>query len=289
MVAGSDGKPAKDDKGNTIAYNKWTARLLKAAYNYQASVKDPGAFAHNAKYIIELLYNSIDDLNAKISKPVDMATLHRDDSGHFAGDTAPFRDWDDTGVVPAGCAKCHSAGGLPQFLANGGSLFLSGTGSLQITGVVGQPTANGFMCTTCHDSAAGFPARYAVTTVPFPSGAKLTFSTEKDANGNLKPVDSNLCIECHQGRESTVSVNKYLTGKAPDKVDATISFKNVHYFAAGATLFGSAAQGAYQYDGKQYVGQNTEHPLNQCTQCHEVHQLGVQVDACKGCHTNVKA
>ncbi len=288
MVAGSDGKPAKDDKGNTIAYNKWTARLLKATYNYQASVKDPGAFAHNAKYIIELLYDSIDDLNAKVSKPIDMTKLHRDDSGHFAGDTTPFRDWDSTGEVPAGCAKCHSAGGLPQFLHNGGSLFLSSTGSLQITGVVGQPTANGFMCTTCHDSAAGFPARYAVTTVPFPSGAKLTFSTEKDADGNLKPVDSNLCIECHQGRESTVSVNKYLTGKAPDKVDATISFKNVHYFAAGATLFGSAAQGAYQYDGKQYVGQNTEHPLNQCTQCHEVHQLSVQVDACKGCHTNVK-
>ncbi len=54
------------------------ARLLKAAYNYQVSVKDPGAFAHNAKYIIELLYDSIEDLNGKISKPVDMTKLARD-------------------------------------------------------------------------------------------------------------------------------------------------------------------------------------------------------------------
>ena len=87
--------------------------MLKAAYNYQVSAKDPGAFAHNAKYIIELLYDSIDDLNGKISKPVDMTKLARDDAGHFAGDTEPFRHWDSTGEVPAGCAKCHSADGLP--------------------------------------------------------------------------------------------------------------------------------------------------------------------------------
>ena len=29
------------------------------------------------------------------------------------------------------------------------------------------------------------------------------------------------------------------------------------------------------------------HPLNKCTDCHEVHQLTVKVDACKGCHTSV--
>jgi hypothetical protein len=47
----------------TAAYASWTARLLKAAYNYQLSVKDPGAFAHNAKYIVQLLYDSLADLN----------------------------------------------------------------------------------------------------------------------------------------------------------------------------------------------------------------------------------
>jgi hypothetical protein len=285
LAAASDGTVAKDAQGNTLAYTKWTARLLKAAYNYQVSAKDPGAFAHNAKYIIELLYDSIDDLNAKISKPVDMSKLARDDAGHFAGNTEPFRHWDGEGEVAAACAKCHSATGLPEYIHNGGTEVVTKSG-VQITGVVGQPPANGFMCSTCHDEA-NWPNRYAVVSVPFPSGVSLTFSTEKDADGNLKPVDANLCIECHQGRESTVTVNNYLAGKPLDTADPKISFKNVHYFAAGATLFGDAAKGAYEYDNQKYVGQNTIHPLNKCTDCHDVHQLTVKVEACKGCHTNV--
>jgi hypothetical protein len=37
-------------------------RLVKTTYNYQMSVKDPGAFAHNAKYILQILCNSILDV-----------------------------------------------------------------------------------------------------------------------------------------------------------------------------------------------------------------------------------
>jgi hypothetical protein len=266
---GTDGK----------AYANWTPRLLKAAYNYQASAKDPGAFAHNAKYIIELLYDSIEDMGGDVSK------LHRDDAGHFAGNTEPFRHWDEQGEVPAGCAKCHSASGLPEYIHNNGTEVITKSG-VQITGVVAQPIANGFACATCHDTS-NFPNRLAVVNVPFPSGVSLTFSTEKDADGNLKPVDANLCIECHQGRESTVTVNNYLAGKDVDTADPKISFKNVHYFAAGATLFGDAAKGAYQYDKQTYVGQNLTHPLNKCTDCHDVHALNVKTDACKTCHTNV--
>jgi hypothetical protein len=36
------------------AYASWTPRLLRAAYNYQWVQKDPGAFAHNGKFIIPL-------------------------------------------------------------------------------------------------------------------------------------------------------------------------------------------------------------------------------------------
>jgi hypothetical protein len=287
FVAGADGKPSKDDKGNPVGYNVWTARLLKAAYNYQTSVKDPGAFAHNAKYMIELTYDSIDDLNGKISKAVDLTKLNRDDAGHFAGNTMPFRDWDSTGVVPAACAKCHSAGGLPQYIASGGTIVVA-KGGPYITGTTNQPVANGFMCTTCHDTSAGFPARYAVTNVPFPNGKTLTFSTEKDADGNLKPVDANLCLECHQGRESTVTMNLALSAfKEQDKADKAIRFKNIHYLAAGATLFGTDAQGAYEYDGQKYVGYNAQHPLNKCTDCHDVHKLTVKTDACASCHGSI--
>ena len=247
------------------AFASWTPRLLKAAYNYQVSIKDPGAFAHGNKYIVELLYDSIEDLGGDVSK------LARDDAGHFAGNTEPFRHWDGeeegNGMVPGTCARCHSATGLPQFIAEGAN--------------ISNPASNGFQCSTCHDEA-NWPNRYAVSSVTFPSGKVVSFAV--DAEGKPAADDSNLCIECHQGRESTVSVDKTLAGLDPDTVSDKIRFRNVHYFAAGATLFGNDVQGAYQFEGKDYVGQNTVHPLNKCKDCHDVHALQAKTDACATCH-----
>jgi hypothetical protein len=225
-----------------------------------------------------------------------MGKLHRDDAAHFAGNTEPFRHWDAEGEVPFACAKCHSATGLPEFLNSGGSLVLTTSGALTVAGISNQPIANGFMCATCHDDLTKFTRR-AVTTVPFPSGASLTFSTEKDADGNLIPVDSNLCIECHQGRESTNSVNAAVRGIGDNEIKLradgktnVISFRNIHYFAAGATLFGDLAKGLYQYDGQKYNGQFTHGDLGptQCAECHNVHALTVNVELCANCHKTVK-
>lgn len=279
-----DGKPDVDSKNANIAYAAWTPRMLEAAFNLQMSFKDPGAFAHGPKYIIQLLYDSTADLNTKLTTKIDMSKMVRDDAGHFAGDTMPFRDWDSTGIVPAGCAKCHSATGLPQFIANGGTEIVTKSG-VQLTGVVAQPASNGFECLTCHNEAK-FPDRLAVVNVPFPSGVNLTLSTKKDDKGNLIAVDSNLCLECHQGRESTVTVNNALAAYTnPDAPDPKIGFKNVHYLAAGATLFGTNAKGMYEYTGKTYDGQNM-HVANytNCTDCHDAHALTVKATACAGCH-----
>ena len=267
---GADGK----------AYPNWTPRLLKAAYNYQVSIKDPGAFAHGNKYIVQLLYDSIADLGG------DVSALARTDAAHFAGDTLPFRDWDDTGTVPFGCVKCHTADGLPTFLKSGGSIVVTSTGTTVVTGVTSMPSANGFMCTTCHNADA-FPERYAIASVTFPSGKTVSLGGQ-DADGKFVADDSNLCILCHMGRESTTSVNNALRGKEDDTVDAKISFKNIHYFAAGATLLGGDVQGAYQYGGKEYLGQNTEHPLNKCQECHDVHALEPKVETCANCHDGAK-
>jgi hypothetical protein len=267
--ADGDGQPDKNDSGSAVSFPNWTPRLLKATYNYQLSVKDPGAFAHNAKYIIELLYDSTADLNEKLGT-IDMSAMHREDPGHFAGSTEPFRHWDSAGEVPAGCSKCHSATGLPQFIKYGAN--------------IGNPTANGFMCTTCHDSS-NFPNRYSVASVTFPSGATVSFGG-KDADGNWVADDSNLCIMCHQGQSSTPTVNKALAGKDPETPDPSIRFANIHYFAAGATLFGNDVQGAYQFDGQTYVGFNATHPINKCAQCHEVHALEVKVETCAACHVD---
>ncbi len=46
------------------SYTAWTPRLLKAAYNYQYVQKDPGMYAHNAKYAGQILYDTLEDLAA---------------------------------------------------------------------------------------------------------------------------------------------------------------------------------------------------------------------------------
>ena len=43
-------------------YAAWTPRLLKAAYNYQFVATDPGAYAHNAPYVLQRLHDSLADL-----------------------------------------------------------------------------------------------------------------------------------------------------------------------------------------------------------------------------------
>jgi hypothetical protein len=271
-----------DDK----AYPNWTPRLLKAAYNYQVSIKDPGAFAHGNKYIVQLLFDSVADLSGDTSK------LARTDAAHFAGDTMPFRDWDynEDGtpnfIVPFGCVKCHTAQGLPTFIKDGGTTVVTSNGTTSTTGVQSLPSSNGFMCSTCHDEA-NFPNRYAVASVVFPSGKTVSLGG-KDADGKFVADDSNLCISCHMGRESSSSMNAALKGKELDTVDPSVRFKNIHYLAAGATLFGNDVQGAYQYEGKEYVGQNMhadeKGKMNKCADCHDVHALEPKVDACQTCH-----
>ena len=78
-------------------------------------------FAHGGKYIIQLVYDSIEDLNSVLSRPIDLTHTRRIDDGHFAGSEEAFRHWDEEGEVPATCSKCHSVNGLPLFLNEGDS------------------------------------------------------------------------------------------------------------------------------------------------------------------------
>jgi hypothetical protein len=247
-----------DDAGER--FGSWTPRLLRAAYNYQVSQKDPGTFAHGGKYIFQLMYDSIEDLGG------DVSNLHRIDHGHFAGSEEAFRHWDEDGAVPASCARCHSADGLPTYLAEGVN--------------ISTEPANGFLCSTCHtDSEYAIPE---VAEVEFPSGA--TVSLEDDVTSPAMQ----LCLNCHQGRASTVSVNSRIAGIAADTVDDSLSFINVHYFAAGATVFGTDVQGGYEYDGKTYNGR-FEHVsgIQTCTDCHDTHALEVKYESCGACHDEV--
>jgi len=258
----------KDANGNgtadadETAYDAWTARLLKAAYNYQTSIKDPGAFAHNAKYVIELLYDSIADLNTKLSAPISLAGASRVDEGHFDGSSEAFRHWDaEAEGVPSGCVKCHTSYGLPKVL-NAETLEAG-------------PPSNGFACSMCHDNVQTFTVRDAGEVI-FPSGLKA----------NLEDA-SNLCMNCHQGRASKKTIDDNI---AADK----LGFVNIHYFAAAASFFGTDVKGGYEYDGKTYAGKNTfpAHggTLNTCVQCHmgtksvaKSHKVTANVANCQ-CH-----
>lgn len=48
------------------AYASWTPRLVRAAYNYHYVHEDPGAYVHNARYVLQLLYDSLEDLGEAV-------------------------------------------------------------------------------------------------------------------------------------------------------------------------------------------------------------------------------
>ena len=261
----ADGTLSEAEAIGDNRFDAWTGRLAKAAYNFQVSKKDPGRYAHGGKYIIQLIYDSITDLNMAVNEPVDLAAANRIDHGHFAGSEEAFRHWDgeeDGGIVPGSCAKCHSATGQPEFITEGV--------------VTSQPASNGLNCGTCHNDVQNFTL-YEVASVRFPSGSTVTFG-ERDSAANM-------CLNCHQGRESTVSVDR-LIGDAPDnEVTEGLRFLNIHYFAAGATLFGTEVKGAYEFEGREYTGFN-EHvgTFNSCTECHDTHALQIVIEDCGECH-----
>jgi len=62
------------DEDETIfpnAYSSFTSRLLRTGFNFQYSVKEPGAYVHNGKYMLQLLYDSIEDLAEVVDVPMD--------------------------------------------------------------------------------------------------------------------------------------------------------------------------------------------------------------------------
>jgi hypothetical protein len=234
--------PEEANYGNQ--YRKWTPRLLKAAYNYQVYLKDPGGYAHGGKYMIQLLYDSLMDLNSAAPNPMTLPGLARNDEGHFDGSSEAWRHWDADGSVPGRCAKCHGYGGLAYFVENGEN--------------VDTPVGNGMLCTTCHaDQPANGNNLITQDSVTFPSGAVLS----------LDDGVSNLCLNCHQGRASKIQVDEKIGSSA-----GNYSFTNIHYFPTAAVLYGTEAQGGYEYERKTYAGRKMFYAhggdFDSCVECH---------------------
>lgn len=184
--------------------------------------------------------------------------------GHFDRGSQPFHDWDKEKEIPAVCARCHGANSLPEYLKEGKN-------------TPAPHVKNGFACTNCHADLLTYE-RYNVPKVTFPGGSTI------DSGHN----DTNLCMTCHQGRESTASVNKAIAGLAFDTPDTKLNFLHVHYFPAGATRYGTEAKVAYEYEDKKYVGHFAHVPnVSTCTGCHQPHTGEVKIDRCGGCHDGI--
>jgi len=185
--------------------------------------------------------------------------------GHFNRSGQPFHYWDKVKEIPEACARCHGANGLPEYLKEGKN-------------TPAPHVKNGFACTNCHADLLTY-ARHKVPKVTFPGGLTV------DSGNN----DANLCMTCHQGRESTASVNKAIAGLAPDTPDSKLSFVHVHYFPAGATKYGTEAKVGYEYEGKTYAGRFAHLPnVSACTGCHQAHGREVRIDRCGGCHDGIR-
>ncbi len=187
-------------------------------------------------------------------------------SGHADATAEAFRHWDedDPAVIPADCARCHSDTGYKDYIGADGTP----------AGTVEADAAPGTVitCTTCHNAATA-----AMDSVVMPSGAEIT-GLGAEAR----------CMQCHQGRESMVSVNASIEGLELDAVSADLRFRNIHYFAAAATKYGTLAKGGYEYEGKTYDG-FFQHVAgySTCVDCHDTHTLELKVEECAGCHGGV--
>jgi len=185
-------------------------------------------------------------------------------SPHAKRDAEEFNHWNKEGNIPVECARCHSTPGFLDYLGADGST----------PGKVDHPAPTGTVitCIACHNDKT-----LRLTSVTFPSG--LTIHNQgADAR----------CMTCHQGVESTNSVNKALAGIVDDAVTPKLDFINVHYTAAGAMLFGNQAKVGYEYPGKTYSGRfEHQQPYTRCTACHELHTVAVKFNDCAACHHEV--
>lgn len=70
-----NGEVDEDEAAFPNQYASWTPRLVKATYNYHLVWEDPGGFMHNASYLIQLMYDTIENL-AEITS-IDMGGMIR--------------------------------------------------------------------------------------------------------------------------------------------------------------------------------------------------------------------
>ncbi len=70
-----DGVASAEEAVFPNRYVTWTPRLVRLTYNYGFVLKDPGCYAHNPEYVLQFLYDALEDASARAA--VEMQGMQR--------------------------------------------------------------------------------------------------------------------------------------------------------------------------------------------------------------------
>jgi hypothetical protein len=201
------------------------------------------------------------------------------------------------------CFQCHNGLGTIDYLKG-----RQGTTDAQVLWGDANVT-----CLTCHDTHEEGAGANVRIPVKLSYNSRFVDSVKNPKGGINKFMDGtdipaevgkgNLCLFCHQGRESGLTVYLAIKGKVdpytnPDQViDAAngISFINPHYLDSGAILWGRNAW-EYIFGGtpQEYSTGVPAHQSLNCMGCHMAepnaenteggHTWRPRVETCQECH-----
>jgi hypothetical protein len=236
---------------------KFTPRLLKATFNYGMYTTDPGAWAHNPRYVAEAMYDSIADLNLGLGAAF-VPNGKRAFNGHFgaAEDASPYAAMiyhggsnaltgevlPTMGFTSAACYQCHGGQvGLDTYLTG----MPAAIASIPAGGKV-----NAMQCDTCHkyDGKTMQGLRVAPTVYFPPQKNNAANAAQVSFTPAQLPPSFPLCGSCHSGRENGQSI----TNKGGTDGTFALTFVNPHYLGAAGMMLGDSAKVMFQYPTKSY-------------------------------------
>lgn len=166
-------------------------------------------------------------------------------SGHADTEALPFvkyrfKEAFDSAAGPGECRRCHTSTGYVYFVSNSNTLPPSTYfQSRKQNEVIG--------CKTCHLDYSWKRRSLASVTVKYANAA----GTSTDTVTYPDSGESNICMNCHTGREDGNIVKNL-----PSATNfAKTGFENSHYLTAGGTVFGKT--GYTNFSGAEGRGQRT--------------------------------